>query len=57
VLSQSGLFMIALTRPVTYVWPALTSAGGCSETVPFGSIQETAGRVPFLAAVKKFVSD
>src|SRR5437763_7604966 len=49
--------MTALIRPVTYVWPALTSAVGCSETLPLGSIQETAGSVPFLAAAKKFDRD
>ena len=55
MLSHSGLCMIALTSPVTYAWPALTRPGGCSDTVPFGLIQETAGRVPFLAAVKKLL--
>src|SRR5947209_14635294 len=45
--------MIALIRPVTYVWPALTSAGGCSETRPLGLIQETAGSSPALAWAKK----
>jgi hypothetical protein len=41
---------MALTSPVTYVWPTLPFAGGCSETLLFGSIEETAGRAPFLAA-------
>src|SRR5258708_2445845 len=49
--------MIALISPVTYVWPALTSEGGCSETLPFGSIHDTAGSVPFCAAVKNLLSD
>ena len=53
MLLQSGLRMIALINPVTYVWPALIRPGGCSDTVPFGVIHDTAGRSPSLAAVKK----
>ena len=53
VESQSGLRMIALTTFVTYAWPVDTSPGGCSLTAPFGVIHETAGSVPFFAAVKK----
>ena len=29
--------------PVTYVCPELTRSSGCSETLAFGMIQETAG--------------
>ena len=57
MLLQSGLRMIALTRPVTYVWPALIRPGGCSDTVPFGVTHDTDGKVPFLAALRKFDSD
>ena len=53
MLLHSGLRMIALISPVTYVWPALISPGGCSDTVPFGVIHDTAGSSPFLAAAKK----
>lgn len=56
MLFESGLGMIAFTRPVTYVCPALTSAVGCSDTLPFGSIHDTAGSVPSFAAVKKLES-
>jgi len=50
VLSQSGLCMIVLISPVTYVWPALINPGGCSDTVPLGTIHETWGRDPAFAA-------
>ena len=53
MLLHSGLRMIALISPVTYVSPVLISAGGCSETVPFGVTHDTAGRSPFFTAVKK----
>ena len=51
VLFQSGLFITELINPVTYDCPELTRAGGCSLTGLLGSIQLTAGRVPFFAAV------
>src|SRR5258706_15231413 len=54
---QSGPDMTALTRLVTYDWPALTDAGGCSLTSPEGTTQETAGNVPLCAAPKKFDTD
>ena len=57
MLFQSGLRMIALISPVTYVWPLLISAGGCSDTRPLGAIHDTAGRVPAFAAAKKSDSD
>ena len=50
MLDQSGLRMIVLTRFVTYAWPSLILAGGCSETLSFGITQETAGSVPASAA-------
>ena len=50
--SQSGLFMAALTMPVTYAWPRCTLAGGWSLSGPEGVIQLTAGSVPALAARK-----
>jgi hypothetical protein len=57
VLFQSGLCMMALIKPVTYVWPALIRPGGCSDTAPLGVIHDTLGSVPALAAAKKFDSD
>src|SRR5579859_6227930 len=56
VLDQSGLAMIALIKPVMYVWPALTGEVGCSDTALFGMTQETAGSVPARAAAKKLFS-
>src|SRR5205823_5246410 len=53
----SALRMIALINPVTYVCPALTSPGGCSETAALGTIHETAGSAPALAAAKKLLID
>src|ERR1700759_960353 len=49
--------MIALIRPVTYVSPVLISPGGCSDTLPFGVIHDTAGRCPALTSAKKSDSD
>ena len=43
---------MAFTRLVTYDWPTLTWLGGCSETRPDGSIQETAGRCPVCASCR-----
>src|SRR5947209_7965636 len=57
VLPQSGLCMIVLIRPVTYVWPLLIGLGGCSETSPLGTSQETEGSDPAWAAAKKLFSD
>jgi hypothetical protein len=57
VLFQSGLCMMVLIKPVTYLCPMLTGAGGCSDTFPFGMIHETLGSVPLLAAAKKLFSD
>ena len=47
MLPQQGLRMIELISVVTYAWPVETSAGGCSETLPLGTIQETFGRPQF----------
>ena len=57
MLLQSGLRMSALINPVTYVCPALTSPGGCSETTALGTTHETAGSAPALAAAKKLLID
>src|SRR5579884_1934504 len=46
VESQSGLRMTALMRLVTQAWPSCTLAGGCSELVWLGVIQDTAGSWP-----------
>jgi hypothetical protein len=48
--------MTALMMLVTYAWPVLTSAGGCSLSLGSGEIQETDGRVPALACLKKLFS-
>jgi hypothetical protein len=44
--------MIAFTRLVTYAWPSLTRAGGCSLTRPLGTTQETAGNRLLLAEAR-----
>ena len=49
--------MTVFTSLVTYAWPTDTRLGGCSLTPSFGTIHETAGSVPWRAAVKKFASD
>jgi len=49
VLSQAGPSITALTSVVTYRWPTLIKAIGCSLTSPLGTIHETAGNVPSLA--------
>src|SRR5690349_19548824 len=54
---QSGPDMTALTRPVTYDWPALTRARGCSLTASDGTTQLTDGRWPVCAAVRKWCTD
>jgi len=41
---------------VTYAWPVLTSAGGCSLSLGSGEIQDTDGSVPELAWLKKLLS-
>jgi len=46
VESQSGPFITALTRLVTYAWPAEVAPGGCSLTAPDGTTHDTAGRSP-----------
>jgi hypothetical protein len=51
VLFQSGPFMTALIRLVTYAWPAVIFAGGCSLTSLDGAIHDTAGKEPAAAAV------
>ena len=48
---QSGPFITALTRLVTYDCPKLTGPGGCSLTAPDGATHDTAGRLPALAAL------
>jgi hypothetical protein len=50
---QSGPFITALTRLVTYDWPKLTGPGGCSLTAPDGAIHDTAGKLPALAALSR----
>jgi hypothetical protein len=53
VLSQSGPFMTASTRRVTYRWPAAGVAGACSECSSSGTAQDTDGSRPWRAAVRK----
>src|SRR5262249_25525742 len=48
-----GLCMMALITLVTYAWPTLTSAVGCSLISALGTIQATAGRSPLLALSSK----
>jgi hypothetical protein len=48
---QYLLFMIELISDVTYAWPTLTSAVGCSLTTEDGTIHETCGSVPFVRSV------
>ena len=52
---QSGPCMIMLISPVTYDWPFVIRAGGCSLTAFVGATQETAGRRPAFAALSKLV--
>src|SRR5256885_6009789 len=49
---HSGPRIAAFRSFVTYVWPAVTSPGGCSLTDPVGLIHETAGSLPVRAALK-----
>jgi hypothetical protein len=49
--------MIALIRPVAYLWPALTSEVRCSETLDLGSIHDTAGSARSFTAVKKLLRE
>ena len=48
--------MTASTREVTHRWPAATEEGGWSLWAAFGTIQETAGRFPRLAAEKNLLA-
>src|SRR5580765_4703165 len=48
--------MIAFTSVVTYACPAETRAGGWSLTLCVGTIHDTAGSLPFFAALKKLPS-
>ena len=57
MLFQSELCMIASISPVTYVCPALTRAGGCSETWWLGTIHDSAGSLPAFAAEKNRFRD
>ena len=57
MLFQSELCMTASISPVTYVCPALTSPGGCSDTCPDGTTQESAGSLPAFAAEKNSFRD
>src|SRR3954452_12548413 len=50
---HSGLRISMLTIPVTYAWPTLIRAGGCSLTLCDGVTHETAGSVPLRAAWTK----
>jgi hypothetical protein len=45
--------MTAFTTDVTHAWPSRIEAGGCSEFLPLGTTQDTAGKVPAAAFVKK----